>query len=1800
MPSTFDTISERSSKSADKSIGIRSDLESSYQKSSNDSVSINQARKNKNVMKAKVDLRNLVNKKLLKNRSEAKNKFGADSTDLALAYGIELDDPDALKELLSRQLSKEDFNAIYLKGIQDVAIEVLEIMLDSPNEDVKTAADIEFLRRHGFDKNGNELKQIKNQPDSSDPFAKALESDFKLSDKNIGTQAKLDLSVNGSSKAISEIRGIIAADKINSSEGLTGPKKFLKDAGKFFTSLRKGIGQAINTAGRDIKNGTVALDLRQALQNTNKEFGNENHSVAECYNADVEFIKSSLAGDLKNLDKLSPETRAKITKVLEDLRLNYESHSKKVEDSGDHLQEVTSNYYGAKTNREHVINKYALRAALMPIAGITALVGGPAVAAAIAMPIAAARGLATTSLEESNRGNTEFDNAVRGKLRDLNQVLSEGAADPDNVQADRESPSIFGRLNYILETEGETISQSEVDSLTAWSASIVGNYGKQLDGRTENALLTLNSLLYNLKSQGKVGGATESIVSAQVQKITSEKVSLDSSIINGSLRSQSDEKAKEGRTARILLGVGAGVGAAGAGFVLRDVLFGGGNIKGAMGGIFGKDAHYIPGDVNGDGKPDFIMASSHVEKIPDGFVPAKQQGYGDLKIYVPKDHADFNPSPNQVEHAITNTVDTLPLDANNPVNEFVSKSGHKIPGVYSIKADDKLLFGEGLNFRKGGVLGGIGGENANITAGESGKVFKVEIDGISRQVSVVGRHGDGSLIVADVHTNISDSDLSLLNKEPGVRLYQSASTVPATTNAVQRVQQGNGLFWNRPGTATLKLEDLQQVGAEPAVGEDGSGFIQEIKRTIGVDKVVSKEEAVDILSRYSLYLKDAPAKGGQVNELGKFFQNIAEGKGEAKLVAGIDGNETLVYEPKTVNGVVETQAPGAKTNLPVTNYKSLQNFSNYVVNKPVRADLNSLVSDFEQAVQTNPNPSPNIKVLSSDEANKLLARLNDIETKQSSISADSNIKALKEVFVGPEIAKPQPAPGAQNPILPGETEPSIPRRSAPAPLESASPTEIAPRYVERLKIGEKLFGDNHFVGEDKIRADYLKAVNQSSTELTPAEKLKAFMAARNAHDIGYTNGTPSNENLMKMANSQYDGYAKYLEANEQNFAIQINGKQLTFDAFAKQHPEIPQKDQIIAFFTQEGKTPADVYIIKDVSPFSQVFRQGELNAEQVIKAFRAEEGLVYDPNSPTTMSEYNPYGSRLNAPGVAARPSVPGSTDGQDFSGRPRVENDPNRILPRPLDNAQIRNLPQGELPFQPNTQTDLPSTGMKVGPENQQATITPNNANTSLVNSGNSGNITVKGGDVFIVDPDGTRRLIPNGTVLDPRTLQPVQPLTPNNPTGLTHEDDYPISYDTAVSGDAVPEGNIFTNDSGYSLVSKDAISVSPTLDPKNPLMYDPTAKIVVQPNGDVYFFPGSKPAVKGSVYEFDVPVKDSKGVQIGADNKPLLNRVKITIGDAKNPLGKVVINPDIEGDSTQNNLPPPRKVSTDTPGDGGDTNPDNKPDSLLNPGDKKADLNFGDTSKDRSDIKALKDAVRDRKISGVEVNNILIKNPPKTMDEWIEAEKIIPGFDKSSEFETLSKNLVEMVKQNNISDENQQKLIQQTLLTVRDLNALGENITKEQADRILTEHIGKTKDLIQAKPGDNSWIWLLAGMLGLGTLQARYVYGADDFRNPTNDRPGIDLRNPANYTNPGSNTWATSVWPARFGPVPDWMHTRGSAVKDGVIVAGGLGSAAFNALMLPTLGSIAWPVGLGLALGTVLGRVINQAAPNPGQRFI
>ena len=479
---------------------------------------------------------------------------------------------------------------------------------------------------------------------------------------------------------------------------------------------------------------------------------------------------------------------------------------------------------------------------------------------------------------------------------------------------------------------------------------------------------------------------------------------------------------------------------------------------------------------------------------------------------------------------------------------------------------------------------------------------------------------------------------------------------------------------------------------------------------------------------------------------------------------------------------------------------------------------------------------------------------------------------------------------------------------------------------------------------------------------------------------------------------------------------------------------------------------------------------------------------------------------------------------------------------------------------------------------------------------------------------PDGQQRIYPNGTVLDPKTLQPVQPLVSGNPLNpsssvLSNPDNYTMDYNTAVSGDATPEGNIFTNDKGFSLVSKDAVSV--------PSLQDPTAKIVVQPNGDAYFFPGSKSLLsdKEVVFEFDVPVKDANGNQI-------VNRVKITIPANEDGLARPSNAYQQNGGNTSSGDPEPTSPSNTPPSNayqqnGGNTtsgsfdatneglrsgaggveeyaknnSPSTSPDTSAKPlvGDVKDDLDFGDTSKDRGDVASFKNAVKDRNIGGLDdavVQKYSLKAPAniKEFNQFLNSD---PAY-KGSELDNLSGELEKLVDNAKLSQENQQKLFSEAWKAANSLKDEGGNLTETKATEILNNYLKNTKDLVKVDTANIlatiMGVLAVAGAgVGVGALQARYAYGADpfpgSFLNPTNEKPGF--RTLGDWYIPGSNTEFARRWPG----APAWLQVvsdvRLSAVKDTVIMPS-------VALLVGGL-----PAAFGMALGTVLGRYWNDQRP-------
>lgn len=636
-----------------------------------------------------------------------------------------------------------------------------------------------------------------------------LASHEKLSDKKISMQAQLDLDTRGGEATITKVRSLIALDPSNQSpENANGFGKFLNGTKNLFKSVGNSVGQTMRNFKNAASRGLIANDLRDALSGSkgveSKAVGN---NIVSSYHLSTQHINESLKDvfEPKTWNKLSDETKSKIIETLGEFKQNYLNYSLKAEASQDHINEVKANYNRSMERKSDVVMEYALKATL-PLLSVTAgVLLGPAVAS-LAIPLAIGRSAATTGLKETFMGRQKASELIQKDLKNIEVGMLQNYGDPSAKLEGKENTNFLrDKLQFILENPDQNLDIQTYNELQTFTAGIIGSFGHRdnlLGGKLEAILLELNTTLYKINAAGKVkGGAEIDNKINQDVRILSDKViadpegvaqagfgSIDSRIKTGIYLDQGKEEAKKGRFQRFAISMGASVAGVGAGWMIRDGLGGFGNTEAAFKKIFGAKAGYVTSDQTINGAPAFKLASSHVNggQPPAGYVLAKDQPYGDLRMYVSKDQPELHPSSDEVQSAISNVSGKLPLDGQNQIHEFVSGGGEPVKGVYTITPDNKLFAGDGgAHFSKGGFLG-FGAENKNIMSGNSGEIYSVKIDGVYRDVSIVGMR-DGQLVVARVDTPIPQSTLDGWRADPKFTLYEansSASSTAASTNAI--------------------------------------------------------------------------------------------------------------------------------------------------------------------------------------------------------------------------------------------------------------------------------------------------------------------------------------------------------------------------------------------------------------------------------------------------------------------------------------------------------------------------------------------------------------------------------------------------------------------------------------------------------------------------------------------------------------------------------------------------------------------------------------------------------------------------------------------------------------------------------------------------------------------------------------------------------------------------------------------------------------------------------------------------------
>ena len=248
----------------------------------------------------------------------------------------------------------------------------------------------------------------------------------------------------------------------------------------------------------------------------------------------------------------------------------------------------------------------------------------------------------------------------------------------------------------------------------------------EITGMQAASIKKLNSTIFNLSLKENTIQNSHTATANQkildfLNKIKTQFDASAQKLETVEFKQNTKNEAEKGWQVRMGLGLAAGAGAFGLGYVARK--YAPDAINWAMETISGKSGQVKIGDVVG--------VSSHAP-APAGQIAIKQVGdlifYGKPGVAVPTDE--------QITNAISEQALNLPIDGNNTVKPFGN-----LEGVYAIKPDsinneNDLKFTENHWFTE---------HNRIITKGDSGEVYGIDAnrDGIieaNERFSIIGRY----------------------------------------------------------------------------------------------------------------------------------------------------------------------------------------------------------------------------------------------------------------------------------------------------------------------------------------------------------------------------------------------------------------------------------------------------------------------------------------------------------------------------------------------------------------------------------------------------------------------------------------------------------------------------------------------------------------------------------------------------------------------------------------------------------------------------------------------------------------------------------------------------------------------------------------------------------------------------------------------------------------------------------------------------------------------------------------------------
>lgn len=688
---------------------------------------------------------------------------------------------------------------------------------------------------------------------------------------------KLDLAYQADD-IIKEIR-----TEINTKLGSKNPLKWLVNAGK-------SIKTTFNNFTKNWKEGTIGADIAHAF---NRDAVTSSNVLSSLQN-NQEYITASLKDDL---EKLKETNGFEYEDIIEKLKskidgfqlraINYvEEVNLAAENNEDNrsLTDVQLQYGKSEALKIRAEKGRNLLFGRVLNYGISLAVG-LFVAGPLAIPLAGAiRGGVKVGFDEIgfDDGKLSVEKSTKQREAQLEKIQS-FIKDWEKQYLQTESyENMKNCLNVLVTKEKGKLSQENYETISQSIAKILANEQGQITVTLKREVLTLQKLLFQLKSTGK-------IVDENSESLSLENKQLNDSIAfandpdqntSGGFKALAeqfdsqlnDEKRKElikevwnetGGSAGITNRVGRQMAIAGAmagvGFLASDY------IKEAW-HLFSSDRVQIPVEIDGLQKGEAFLMSEHVE-VPEGFSPVNNgDGFGEMQLVV-KDTVSFNP--------VTISEDDI--------LEQIGALANSVPDIADLADPGEIQkLPNGIVEIDGNAIGFNGieldGESSRnfIPNKSSGELlsFDIDGDGDKEMYSVFGRVGiepNVRLVTVPVDSDLDLADLTAYTNDPSFVPYSAdAENVgKAWTPNVEKGMGGKALFESNPGDArdgtvkgALKFlsSDVKDVASGDATAVANAEF-DALKTALG------KEPTADMgslnekqMQKYLSYLQEKHPK----------------------------------------------------------------------------------------------------------------------------------------------------------------------------------------------------------------------------------------------------------------------------------------------------------------------------------------------------------------------------------------------------------------------------------------------------------------------------------------------------------------------------------------------------------------------------------------------------------------------------------------------------------------------------------------------------------------------------------------------------------------------------------------------------------------------------------------------------------------------------------------------------------------------------------------------------------------------------